>query len=461
MSKNLSKSVVNELSKCTSHIYDVVSLIKKEHEVILIGESTHGTREYYQFRANITKKLIKEGHCTGVCIEADWPDTAKLHRFVTCFSESETIEQAMNGFSRFPTWMWKNYPMKTFLVWLREHNRNLKPEQRCGIFGVDLYSLHLSMHAVVDYLDKLDPLTAVSIEDFYSCFDKFGKDPQDYGMLVNTGPNFMARPDCRQAAVQALAAICRHNKALKLHDVSDELTSSVADQDEQFIAEINAQVVVAAEEYYRSMFGSKESTWEIRDTHFFACLEKVRAHLFATRNQNNRVVVWAHNSHLGDAKHVKLGQPRHELNLGELVKNKYGDKSISIGQFCYNGYVTAAHKWDGPHHTLQIRDALPDSWEEICHQVAHQSGNPHFMLDMRRGSHCYQILETKLRNTPLLERAIGVIYAADTELRSHYFLAKVEKQFDISVFFDNTHELTPLDKVEPPTLEMETYPFGL
>jgi len=395
------------------------------------------------------------------------------------------VDVALKGFSRFPTWMWKNHVMRKFIIWLRHHNSHMKPEHRCGIFGLDLYSLHLSMQAVVKYFDEKDPMTAVNVEDFYSCFDRYGDDPQTYGLATSQQRNnvelgsykdVFGEVGCCKAVIDAHTRVTEAAKKIVVID------NDIANADELFMAQMNAEVVVSAEEYYRGMYASKVSTWEIRDNHFFHCLERVQAHLLATRGAN-RVVVWAHNSHIGDASHVFMADPtaapprtvssrrrgrvNHEVNIGQLCKEKYKDRCLLIGQTTYHGQVLAAHQWNDAHHVMTVKDGLEGSVEELMHQVSHQSGKSQFLLNLRDPDVIKQLHTERIGATSqavpiyMLERAIGVIYHPHTELQSHYFHVDLTRQFDMVVHFDKTHAVTPLDKEEPAALEIETYPSGL
>ncbi len=230
MSSTLYKLVVEELHNHVSPIYKTHH-IARDYEVVMIGEETHGTREFYEYRCNLTKKLIEDGLCMGVCIEGDWPDTAALHRFVTHMT-TEGVDHAMSGFARFPTWMWRNHSIKKFVLWLREHNRHLKPEQRCGIFGIDLYSLHLSMQAVINYLEMTDPESAAAVEEFYSCFDKFGINPQDYGLLTTGVSGAMSKKSCQAEVAEAFREVCQRAR------LGLTMDSDISARDEAFICKV-------------------------------------------------------------------------------------------------------------------------------------------------------------------------------------------------------------------------------
>ncbi len=328
-----------------SPISGAIRMIKKSTaNTIAIGEGSHGTKEFYAHRCDLTKQLIQEKRCNCVMIEGDWPDTASLHRYVMGMSDM-SLTEAMGGYQNFPRWMWRNETMKEFVQWLHDHNQQLPVAQRCGLLGLDVYSLHLSMDAVLSYLQKADPETAAIVAREYSCFDKFGDDAQTYGALVQRGKV----QGCRNAAMRALSLMNDH--------VADYVKSAQADDlfalDDAFIAQMNAEVVVSAEKYYTSM-----------------TFQKVREHFGDTRNAAH-MVVWAHNSHLGDARYTHLDASRYtsgqELNIGQLLKEKYGADCLLVGQLTYSGRVLASDDWGGKGKVKVVRNALSDSFEDFFH----------------------------------------------------------------------------------------------
>lgn len=406
--------------------------------VVLIGEASHGTHEFYARRAELTKRLIAERGFTGIAIEGDLPDTAALHRYVS--GGADDAERALAGFTRFPGWMWRNTVVRHFVRWLRAHNLRLPPERRAGLFGLDLYSLHASMQAVVAYLERVDPCNAAAVRERYACFDRFGADPQRYGYATE----LQLGEDCRAAVRDALRRIAEQVQAYARGD-------NVAAADEAFLTEANARVAADAENYYRTMFAWDASSWNVRDRHMDETLCRVREHLRATRG-SDRVVVWAHNSHLGDARATAMG-PQGEVNLGQLARERYGGEVCSVGQFTFDGTVTAADDWGGLHRAMTVRPGLPGSFEMLFHRVG-----PAFALDLRAPA------VRQALGGERLERAIGVIYRPDTERRSHYFEADLAAQFDVAVHLDRTRALEPLDPFEKPAPDGElpvTFPSGV
>jgi erythromycin esterase-like protein/predicted phosphoribosyltransferase len=399
---------------------------------VLLGEPSHGTHEFYRERAEITKRLIAESGFTAVAVEADWPDAYRVNRYVRGAGEDRGADQALSDFRRFPVWMWRNAEVAEFVTLLREWNDAVSPSaQRVGFYGLDLYSLHRSMEAVVGLLDEIDPEAARRARERYACFDQFGRDPQVYA--YETG--IAGAEPCEQQAVEQL---------LELQKIGTDAEGPL-DQDRHFYAEQNARLVANAEQYYRAMFRGGVESWNLRDRHMAQTLEALTEHLERTSGPT-KVVVWAHNSHLGDARSTELGQSG-ELNLGQLVRERVGEQALLVGFTTYSGTVTAASDWGAPAERKRVRPALPGSWEELLHETSVER----FLLDA---------WTLKGRR---LERAIGVVYRPETERISHYFRAQIAGQFDAVIHIDETTAVEPLEisseweRGELP----ETYPTGV
>ncbi len=409
--------------------------------VVLMGEASHGTREFYNARALITKRLISEKGFSAVAVEADWPDAYRVNRFVQGDNTDRDLAQSLSGFKRFPTWMWRNAEVSEFLTWLRRHNETLESADRIGFYGLDLYSLNASMQCVLHYLDDVDPDAARRARDRYACFTQFGDDPQRYGYAVDLG----LRPSCEDEAVSQLVDLQRNSL---LHSRMDGLPAL----DRFFDAEQNARVVKDAEQYYRAMFSGSVSSWNLRDSHMMETFIALSDHL-GLRQKPSKIIVWAHNSHVGDARATAMTQIG-EWNIGQLLRQRYGDDCRSIGFTTYSGTVTAASEWNGPTERIVVRPARSDSYESVLHDT----GLPAFTLNMEKGSRVAEALRG-----PMRERAIGVIYRPETELASHYFQASLSDQFDAVVHFDRTSSVGTLELTagnvdgEP----AETFPSGL
>ena len=418
----------------------IVEAIGDDRSLVLIGEATHGTHEFYRLRADLTRALIERRGFTIVAVEADWPDAYRANRWVRLMGDDETAEAALSDFVRFPRWMWRNREVVRFLRWLRGYNAERSLPDRVGFYGLDLYSLHRSIASVIDYLEKTDPEGARLARQRYACFDIFGDDPQVYGYATSARPT----RSCEDAVVQQLLEL--QQRALDYARRDGWIAA-----DDYFVAEQNARVVKDAEAYYRAMFRGGAESWNLRDRHMMATLEALREHARTSR-RSERAVVWAHNSHLGDARATQMAAGG-ELNLGQLVRERYPDACCLVGMTTHTGTVTAAHAWDAPAELKDVRRSLPGSYERLFHD----SGIPSFMLRLSETS-----IARALSEPPRLERAIGVIYRPDTERASHYFLANLPGQFDIVVHVDETRALEPLERWSRHDVDLpETYPTGV
>ncbi|MFL5484662.1 MAG: erythromycin esterase family protein [Gemmatimonadaceae bacterium] len=409
-----------------------------EARFVLLGEGSHGTHDFYHERAEITKRLIIEKGFNAVAVEADWPDAYRVNRYVRGDSDDADADAALAGFERFPTWMWRNTVVLDFVEWLRNANSARNANSKTGFFGLDLYSLFNSMAAVVSYLDAVDPDAAQRARYRYSCFEHFGEDSQAYGYAAS----FDLSRSCEDEAINQLLEMQRRSM--------NYLGSN--DADDFFDAEQNARLVKNAEQYYRSMFRGRQSSWNLRDTHMADTVSAIVSYL-TRHGRDPKIVIWAHNSHLGDARATEMGA-RGELNVGQLIRQKYGSAAVLVGFTTYTGTVTAATNWDEPGERKLVRPALPNSYE----LAFHETGIPRFFLDLSDGAG-----GTALMSKPRLERAIGVIYRPETERVSHYFQADLRNQFDAVYHFDETRALEPLEKPERwHELELpETYPSGI
>ncbi|WP_096288176.1 erythromycin esterase family protein [Mycobacterium ahvazicum] len=414
--------------------------------IVLIGESSHGTHEFYEARATITKWLIEEKGFCAVAAEADWPDAYRVNRYVRGLGVDETAEEALRGFERFPAWMWRNTVVRDFVDWLRIRNRQCesKRQRQAGFYGLDLYSLHRSMQEVVTFLDRVDPRAAMRARSRYACFDHASADDgQAYGFAAAFG----AGPSCENEAIEQLVDMQRNALAYARR-------GGLLAEDELFYAQQNAQTVRNAEVYYRAMFSGRVNSWNLRDEHMAETLEALLNHL--DRHDGAppaRIVVWAHNSHVGDARATEVSSDG-QLTLGQLVRQRYGDESRLIGFSTYSGTVTAASDWGGIAERKAVRPALNGSIEELLHETGESS----FLVAADLSAEAADPL-----GVVRLGRAIGVIYRPETERQSHYFHVRPADQFDAMIHIDRTRALEPL---EPTSLWIagetpETYPSGL
>ncbi|HLL99985.1 MAG TPA: erythromycin esterase family protein [Pyrinomonadaceae bacterium] len=423
-------------------INDEILALIGDARFVLIGEASHGTHEFYECRAEITKRLIAEKGFSAVAVEADFPDAYRVNRFVRGIGSDRNADEALRDFGRFPLWMWRNTEVLEFVEWLKAFNAEKPPNAQAGFYGIDLYSLHASMEAVLKYLEKVDPEAARRARSRYSCFDHHGEDAQSYGYAAS----FDMSQSCEDEAVNQLVELQRRAAEYANRD-------GFVARDEYFFAEQNARLVKNAEEYYRQMFRGRVSSWNLRDRHMAETVASLASHL-ENQGQSAKIVVWAHNSHLGDARATDMSRGRGEWNVGQLVREQYGEQDVRlIGFTTFEGTVTAATNWDEPAQLKRVRQGLNNSYERLLHQV----DIPNFFLNLRDE-------ETReILRRPMLERAIGVIYRPETERVSHYFEANLAEQFDGVIHFDRTRALEPLDKVPSWRHDdaPETFPEGL
>ena len=405
--------------------YDPLLELVGDARFVLLGEASHGTHEFYRERSRITRRLIAEKGFCAVAIEGDWPSAQRVNRYVRGGGEDRCAESALRGFERFPAWMWRNRDVLQFVGWLRRHNDALAPgAPRAGFYGLDLYSLFDSMRAILDYLERVDPAAARRARERYACFDHFAENSQRYGY----------------AAAFGVSKSCEDEVVAQLVELRGRAAAATGDPDELFYAEQNARLVKNAEQYYRTMFHGHVSSWNLRDQHMAHTLEALALHL------SGKVVVWAHNSHVGDARATEMGE-RGELTLGQLVRERYPGNSALVGMTTYRGTVTAASDWNGPVERKRVRDALPGSHEEQLHRAGMaRFFVPSAALEDRR-----------------LQRAIGVVYLPESERLSHYYHADMSRQFDAVLHFDETRALEPLDREAHVAVGNvpETYPAGV
>ncbi len=375
--------------------YDhLVSLIG-DRRLVLLGEASHGSHEFYAERARITRRLVEEKGFTAVAVEADWPDAYRVNRYVLGESGDADAESALRGFQRFPGWMWRNQDVLSFVEWAHRFNEGAAPESKVHFYGLDLYSLRASMEAVIDYLESVDPEAAAQARSRYSCFDQVRGEGPEYGHAVAMD----VIVPCENEVVAQLVDLRRRAEAILSRDGSRA-------EDDFFYAEQNARLVHNAERYYRTMYRGRVSSWNLRDRHMAATLSALVPHLDRIRPKA-KVVVWEHNSHVGDARATELGAAG-ELNVGQLVRTSWPGESVIVGFTTDHGQVTAASDWGGPTERKHVRPALAGSFEHLFHET----GIDRFFVRCGRAT-------PEAVRSPRLERAIGVIYRPDTERQSH------------------------------------------
>lgn len=400
-----------------------------DRRIVMLGEASHGTHEFYAARAAITRRLIERHGFTIIAVEADWPDAAAIDRYI---GHGAANPNAPAPFQRFPTWMWRNTVVARLADDLREHNRAIDdPERRVGFYGLDIYNMSGSISAVLDYLDQTDPEAAKVARERYGCLTPWQSDPQVYGRVALS----RGYAECEEA----VARQCR-----------DLLEQALGHPGESGLldAAMNARLVASAERYYRVMYYGGAESWNLRDSHMADTL----AHLLEARGPKSKAIVWAHNSHIGDARATDMGASRGEHNIGQLIRERFGDEVALVGFGTHTGTITCATDWDGHTETKRVLPSRRDSYERVCHDTA----MPRLLLDLRGGGPLHRRLAE-----PRLERFIGVIYRPETERWSHYSDASLPSQFDGYVWFDETRAVTPLGEEHLPAHVPDTYPFGL
>jgi protein-L-isoaspartate(D-aspartate) O-methyltransferase len=411
---------------------DLVPLLERvgDARLVLLGEATHGTSEFYRMRERISRELIVKKGFRFIAIEGDWPDAARVDHYVR---HLEYPPSEWTAFARFPTWMWRNNEVRDFVNWLREHNAATKHEARVAFHGLDLYSLYVSIRSVLNYLDQVDPEAAKVARQRYGCLTPWQGDPATYGHAALTG----SYRTCEPHVVRALKELLEKRVAYTEHD-----------GERFFDAVQNARLVTNAERYYRIMYYGSRASWNLRDEHMFTTLKN----LLAFYGTGSKAIVWAHNSHVGDSAATEMAL-RGEHNIGHLCRQEFGGSAYLVGFGTNSGTVAAASDWDGPMEIKKVQPALPKSYERLCHA----SGHPRFMLGLRNRA---ELTSAQGLGKPQLERAIGVVYRPETERASHYFQAILPRQFDEYVWFDDTRAVTPFETAELAGLP-DTYPFGL
>ncbi len=398
-----------------------------EVRVVLIGEATHGTSEFYRMRARITQRLIEEKGFSFVAAEADWPDARRIDHYVR---HRNVPPSEWTAFARFPTWMWRNAETKGFVDWLHKNNETRPYDERAAFYGLDLYSLYNSVRVVLSYLDSVDPELAEIARERYGCLSPWEADPAAYGRAALTG----AYQKCEKDVSHVLVELLQNQQGYATND-----------GERFFDAAQNARLIANAERYYRIMYYGSRASWNLRDSHMFETLN----HLLAHHGPHSKAVIWAHNSHVGDASATEMGR-RGEHNIGQLSRRSFGSDCFNIGFGTNDGTVAAASSWDAPMEIMAVRPANAQSYERLFHLT----NAPGLMLSLRKKSE----LNEKLMR-PLLERAIGVIYRPDSELASHYFDATLPRQFDEYIWIDRTSAVKPIESIEVEGMP-DTYPFG-
>jgi erythromycin esterase-like protein len=386
---------------------------------VLLGESTHGTHEYYRERARITEMLVREHDVRAVAIEGDWGATDRVNLYVRGLGTDRSAGEALGSYKNFPQWMWRNAEFRDFIERLRAINLARPPRERVGVYGMDVYDLFDAADAVVAHLERTDRAAAGRLRGHYRCFSRHRRSIDDYAAALRRDGR-----SCQSAAEAALRQV------EKLPASGDPVAA------EQRFAIIRAAASVASAEAYFRTSAMGSYAWNVRDRQMERNVEAIARHVQALSGQPGKVVMWAHNSHVGDARATDMAA-RGELNLGQLMRQRHGDRAFLVGFLTHEGTVMAAPQWDEPARRYDVRPALAGSHAALFRRVA----LPAFSLVLRGHDAVSRALAG-----PMLQRAIGVVYRPETERQSHYFEARLPQQFDAVIFFDTTHAVEPLSR---------------
>jgi len=399
-----------------------------DRNIVMLGEASHGTHEYYTWRTAISKRLIKEKNFRFIAVEGDWPDCYRINRFVKGYPKAaDDSRDILKTFDRWPTWMWANWEIAALAEWLHDHNKPLRPEEKVGFYGLDVYSLWDSMKAMMDYLQKEDKIAAKAVLHAINCFEPFQEDEQEYARQSLRDLN------CREEVIAMLRAIRMRAQYLD------------SDREAAFNAEQNALIAVNAENYYRNMIGFDNQTWNIRDRHMMETLDR----LLHFHGETSKAIIWAHNTHIGDARATNM-HAENMINIGQLARQKYGADHVYLAGFSgYQGTVIAGEAWGMPMQVMEMPEARPDSIEDILHR---QSPENRYLLSSESDG---------LPTDRTRQRAIGVVYDPGNERFGNYVPSILPLRYDALIYLDQTIAVHPLH-LQPHDEKMpETYPFGM
>lgn len=400
--------------------------------IVMLGEASHGTHEYYTWRSHITKRLIREKGFTCIAVEGDWPDCYRVNRFIKGYdAESKSAFHVLHAFNRWPTWMWANWEMVALADWLKAHNEGLPSQKKAGFYGLDVYSLWESMDSIMRYLEKTDPAALKVAEEAYMCFEPYRQEE---------GSGY-AR------ASQFVPELCENEVVHLLKEVRQKMPGYNSDPENVFSTEQNALVAVHAEKYYRAMIKGGPHSWNVRDRHMADTLDR----LLKFHGPQSKIIVWEHNTHIGDARATDMTEDG-MYNIGELARVAYGEKEVVLVGFgSYAGTVMAARSWGAPMKQMTMPPARKGSWEYYLNRA----GSENKLL----------LMEDFARNETLMEnhlghRAIGVVYNADYEQYGNYVPTIVPLRYDAFIYLNQTKALHPLHVSVDAGQMPETYPFG-
>lgn len=398
---------------------------------VMLGEASHGTHEYYIWRAAITRRLIEEKGFRIIVVEGDWPDCYRVNRYIKGLDfQTQTATGVLAGFRRWPTWMWGNWEIGALLSWLKAYNAGRPPGQLVGFYGLDVYSLWDSLGVMHEYLSRFDPAGAEAVRDAIRCFEPYGDDGQQYALAQH-----LSDDSCRKDLIRLLAQVRKHTI---MYDHDPEAALNI---------EQNAYVAVNAEQYYAEMMRFGNNTWNLRDIHMFDTLDR----LLRFHGPEAKAVVWAHNTHIGDARYTAM-RSQGMLNIGQLARQHFGEGNVRlIGFGSYEGSVMAAARWDAPMTEMPVPKARPGSIEEYLHQ---KSGQDVLLVFDEKDKGPSQIWGQKMPH-----RAIGVVYNPNNDHFANYVPTEMASRYDAFIYLDQTSALHPLHLHPEPSRVPETYPF--
>ncbi|ANE49875.1 erythromycin esterase family protein [Flavisolibacter tropicus] len=401
----------------------------EDRPVVMLGEASHGTHEYYTWRTAISKRLIQEEGFRFIAVEGDWPDCYKINRFVKGYKDGgNNIREVLGAFDRWPTWMWANWEIAALAEWLREYNQHLPQNQKVGFYGLDVYSLWDSMREMVLYLEKEDPQAAQVAKKAIRCFEPYEDNEHAY------------------ARVSLTELSCRDKVLALLKEVRSKAVFLDGDPEAGFNTEQNALIAVNAEKYYRSMMSFDNESWNVRDTHMMETLDR----LMRFHGDNAKGIVWEHNTHIGDARATSMKRAG-MINIGQLAREQYGiNKVYLVGFGSYQGSVIAGDEWGAPMQELDVPKAREGSVEHTLHRQS--TANRYLLFNEPEVGKQY--------SEAINHRAIGVVYNPAHERYGNYVPSVMSQRYDAFIYLDETQALHPLH-LQPHSEKMpETYPFG-
>ncbi|GHA43727.1 hypothetical protein GCM10007103_26130 [Salinimicrobium marinum] len=401
-----------------------------DSKYVLLGEATHGTHEYYTWRAEISRRLIQEKGFSFVAVEGDWPDCYMINRWVKDLPNSgSSIREVLQKFKRWPTWMWANWEVAAFAEWMKKYNSQLEPDKKIGFYGLDVYSLWESLENIVKYLEKEDPETAALAKQAADCFEPYRKN------------------DSYVSAYRGMDQHCREEVVQLLREVRGNVKKYDDERESGLNAEINSLVMKNAEKYYEAMATFDNSSWNVRDTHMVETLNT----LMDFHDDDAKVIIWEHNTHIGDARATDMAA--HGMhNVGQLVREQHQESGVVLVGFgSYEGSVIAGDFWGGKMRKMELPKAIDGSVEKILHQL----GGTNKLLIFDDHSPLKKTFKEKLGH-----RAVGVVYDPERE-RGNYVPSRLSERYDAFLYIDKTRGLHPLHFEPNGNLVPETYPFGI